>query len=208
MIEYLIVKKCILRLCHQFDTSVCQYINTDTINQNNWFLYKNKFYSINDLKSKFYYSILVENKSKQSSNEQYWQCLFQLELLHKDWSDTYTPKIWNMPIKKIAEFNYKLFHKIITCRYLISKWTNEITPYCIYCHDIEIVEHMIFNYPERQYIWKRIDTIMNINIKWRHVAIGYTYINRNTLLRNTPFTFIAFCIYKTKILNSLNNPNH
>ncbi len=40
---------------------------------------KNKFYSINDLKSKFYYSILVE----------YWQRLFQLELLHKDWNDIY-----------------------------------------------------------------------------------------------------------------------
>ncbi len=33
-------------------------------------------------------------------------------------------------------------------------------------------------------------------------------MNRNTLLRNTVFNFIAFCIYKTKVLNSLNNPNH
>ncbi len=35
----------------------------------------------------------------------------------------------------------------------------------------------------------------------------YAY-HRNTLLRNTLFNFIAFCIYKTKVLNSLNNPNH
>ncbi len=35
MIEYLIVKKCILPLCHQFDASVCQYINNHKINQNN-----------------------------------------------------------------------------------------------------------------------------------------------------------------------------
>ncbi len=39
MIEDLIVKKCILPLCHQFDTSVWQYINTCKINQNNRFLY-------------------------------------------------------------------------------------------------------------------------------------------------------------------------
>ncbi len=51
----------------------------------------------------------------------------------------YTSKIWNMPIKKIAEFNYKLSHRIITCRYLVSKWKNEVTPYCLYCHDIETV---------------------------------------------------------------------
>ncbi len=139
MIEYLIVKKCILPLCHQFDTSVCQYINTHKINQNNRFLYINKFYSINDLKFKFYYSILVEKKSERSCNEQYWQCLFQLKLLHTDWSDIYTSKIWNMPIKKIAEFNYKLLCRIITCRYLVSKWKYEVTPYCLYCHDIETV---------------------------------------------------------------------
>ncbi len=34
------------------------------------------------------------------------------------------------------------------------------------------------------------------------------HINRNTLLINTLFSFIAFCIYKTKVLDSLNNPNH
>ncbi len=28
------------------------------------------------------------------------------------------------------------------------------------------------------------------------------------MLRNTLFSFIDFCIYKTKVLNSLNNPNH
>ncbi len=69
---------------------------------------------------------------------------------------------------------------------------------------------MIFNCPEAQNIWKCIGTtcIMNINIKWKHVAIGYTHINRNALLRNTLFSFNAFCIYKTKVLNSLNNPNH
>ncbi len=54
---------------------------------------------------------------------------------------------------------------------------------------------MKFNCPEVQSIWKRIGTIMNINIKWKHVAIGYTNINKS-------------CIYKTKVLNSLNNPNH
>ncbi len=88
-----------------------------------------------------------------------------------------------MPIKKIAEFNYKLLHRIITCRYIVSQWKNDVTPYCLYCHDIETVEHMIYNCPEAQNIWKCIDTIMNINIKWKHVAIGYMHINKNTLLR-------------------------
>ncbi len=37
--------------------------------------------------------------------------------------------------------------------------------------DIETVEHMIFNCPEAQNIWKRIGTIMNINIKWKHVLL-------------------------------------
>ncbi len=41
MMEYLIVKICILPLCHQFDTSVSQYINTHKINHNNRFLHKN-----------------------------------------------------------------------------------------------------------------------------------------------------------------------
>ncbi len=48
---------------------------------------------------------------------------------------------------------------------------------------------------------------MNINIKWKHVAIGYMHINTNTPVRNTLFSFIAFCI-RQKVLNSLTNPNH
>ncbi len=73
---------------------------------------------------------------------------------------------------------------------------------------LKSVDHMIFNSPETQNIWKRIRTIMNIDIKWKNVTIGYTQINRNTLLRNKPFGFIAFCIYKAKVLNILNNPNN
>ncbi len=69
---------------------------------------------------------------------------------------------------------------------------NEVTPYCLYCHDIETVEHMIFNCPETQNIWKCIGTIMNIDIKCKHVAIGYTHINRNTLLRNTLLVLLHF----------------
>ncbi len=76
-----------------------------------------------------------------------------------------------MPIKMIAEFNYKLLHIIIICRYLVSKWKNEVSPYCLYCHNIETVEHMIFSCPEAQNIWKRIGTIMNINIKWKHLVL-------------------------------------
>ncbi len=63
---------------------------------------------------------------------------------------------------------------------------------------LKLFKHMIFNCREAQISWKHIGTIMNINIKWKHVAIGYTHINRNTLLRNTLFSFNAFCIYKTK----------
>ncbi len=44
-----------------------------------------------------------------------------------------------------------------------------------------------------------------MNIKWKHIVIGYVYINDNTFFRNILFSLIAFSVYKIKVLADFDN---
>jgi hypothetical protein len=113
-------------------------------------------------------------------------------------------KVWQISIKKIAEFNYKLLHRIITCRHTVSKWKRDITPNCIYCDHIETVKHMLFDCSHVHKIWEKVGIALITNITWKHVVIGYyNGVNRHTMFRNILFSLIAFCIYKAKVLNDI-----
>ena len=108
----------------------CKFVNRNKIFDNLRFLKDNTMYDIATLKSKFFYDVLCQAKSERSYCEQYWQNLFDLEMLNSDWTRIYNAKVWHIPIQKISEFNYKILHNLITCRNSVSKWKKEITPNC------------------------------------------------------------------------------
>ena len=205
MIEYLSMKKSIISISNKFCMKNCKFVNKNKVFTNLRFLHNNSFYDISTLNSKFFYNILCLKKSERSYCEQHWQNLFDTEILHSDWTKIYNAKVWQIPIQKISEFNYKLLHMLISCRQTVSKWKKEITPNCLYCNGIETVEHMIFLCPKSNIIWKHVGNICKIDIQWKHIVIGYLFFNQSTSFRNILFSFIAFCIYKSKILADFGN---
>ena len=91
---------------------------------------------------KFYYHSLIQEIFKKPISENKW--LQQFRLNTYDFTSTYITKIKKIRDKKIAEFNYKLIHRIIPCKYKLQKWGLTNNNACFFCGQIETVEHMLF----------------------------------------------------------------
>ena len=70
----------------------------------------NRMLRISELASKKYYEILVSKKLQRSHMESVWCREFDI-LKHADvWNKVYTRKVKSVPIKKVSEFNYKIYY--------------------------------------------------------------------------------------------------
>ena len=101
---------------------------------------------------KFYYHSLIQEIFKKPISENKW--LQQFGLNTYDFTSTYITKIKKIRDKKIAEFNYKLIHRIIPCKYKLQKWGLTNNNACSLCGQIETVEHMLFLCENVKDIWK------------------------------------------------------
>ena len=197
--EYLLVKKCIMLHVKTVDCSTSQYINTSKLYQNMLIHNSNKQYDIRKLTSKFYYQMLVKKKCVRNYTEKCWQKQFGVSILQGEWEEIYYRKVWNIQIKKIAEFNYKLIHKLVYGKYEVSRWKKDILPVCINCGEIDNAEHMLFKCNVIQSIWQKLSQLIKVNITWKHIVIGYSVDGNIKTFRNMIVSIVAFCIFKTKI---------
>ena len=205
MIEYLSVKKCIMSQAKNHDCNSSYYINKSKMCTNFYLQYDNRYHDIKDLNSKFYYHVLVRKKSVRNYTEKCWQKHFNIDIYASEWGQIYSYKVWQFPIKKIAEFNYKLIHKLIYGKYEISRWKKEVVPFCDHCGETDNMEHRIYGCIEVKSIWNRLGSLMHVNIAWKHVVLGFLIDGQCGTFRNTVVSIVAFSIYKSRILQELNN---
>ena len=201
--EYYIARKCITRVSKAFDCSKCIYINVNNIYSNCDIVYKNKRFDVSTLKSNFYYNIVVDKKSVRNYSEMYWQNLFGIKIFESEWSDIYYENVWNLPVKKIGEFKYKLLHLLLPCKYTVSKWKQSVTSTCNYCNDTETVHHKLFSCRENIKIWRNVGRWCNIDIKWKHIVLGFREKSDNSLFYNIILSTLAFCIHKIRFYQDL-----
>ena len=200
MSEYLLVKTCIMVRARNFDCTHSTYINTHKLYQNLYMNYGNKQYDIRELNSKFYYKILIEKKCGRNYTEKCWQKKFSVEIFQSEWKDIYKSKVWKFPVKNIAEFNYKMLHKLVYGKYEISKWKKDVSPLCSYCNKIDSIEHMLFECSIVQTIWQRLGLLLKVNLKWKHVVLGFFIDGEVRTFRYVIISIVAYGIFKTKII--------
>ena len=56
---------------------------------------------------------------------------------------------------------------------------------------------MLFLCPRISNIWKSVGSILQIDIRWKHVVLGLNENNIINMAKNNVFTIISFCIYAT-----------
>ena len=121
------------------------------------------------------------------------------------WKQVYTQKILNIPIRKIADFNFKLVHNILPSSALVSRWNSKVT--CKNCNVLDDTEHMLYNCNLVKDIWSISSFFSNIQLKWNHLSVGYkTFFEGNIIYDiNLFISIICYAIFKYSMTCKCNN---
>ncbi len=207
MTEYIKMKGIFNRLKNKFDTKNAKYINI----KNRWtLLHNNAHYNLKTQKSRFYYDILINKKFVRNYMEHAWSRDFDMEA---DWGQIYMNQVWKLTDKKLAEFNYKLLCNIICTRSLISKWNKNIHANCTHCGKKQSVKHLLFECDRCENIWALIGSILNVEIRYKHIVVGNRIESDYIRCRNLVISYITYAIFKFWIMSengkiNFNEPLH
>jgi hypothetical protein len=146
-------------------SQLVKHVNVKKINLNIYV--KGTSHNILDKRCNFYYDVLRNYKFKYPYMQKVWCRQLELDSLNfqHTWQCIYNIKIQKMPLKKLAEFNYKLLNGTLPCGYMLNKWKPEISSNCNVCKEIENVQHMIYECEKVKDIWKVVGTSLKVNIR-------------------------------------------
>ena len=207
MVEYLQVKKALGKSLKKFDTHKGQYIN---IKDRCALYHGNQLSTIENKKTMFFYDILRAKLFVKPYIEVYWEKIIERNVnpCHSYcWPNIYKRKVLDIKYNNLVEFNFKVLHNILPCGKLVSKWDTNTSMYCLYCQEVESIQHLLFECRRVLNIWDIISTALNVNIKLKQVIIGYHGDSRIGYVRNVIITIIAHSIFRQWILCKQNVPN-
>ena len=118
-----------------------------------------------------------------------------------DLSNTYKIKIKQIHEKKLSEFNFKLLHRLLPCRYNLVTWGKTNNSLCEFCGQTETIEHMLFMCNEVKQIWDIFLKQNNCDFDVRFLILG-----NNNLPLQWAISLIQFLIFKIWTLRE-NNQN-
>ena len=86
-------------------------------------------------------------------------------LEHENWSSVYTLvyKITTEPY--LQTFQYKIINRTINCRYNLQKWNKVSCSQCLYCPEIDTLEHHFYYCTVSKTFWSRI-------MSWLYTAVS------------------------------------
>ncbi len=122
-----------------------------------------------------------------------------------DMCDAIQFKIIKEHDKRLATFNFKIFHNILICGDYLSKWDGKTNSICQMCRKVDNIKHMLYECHAPLKIWQIASKALQRPISLHNVLIytdELTY--ESTLSMNSCFTNIAYGIYKFWI-ETLNN---
>ncbi len=182
-------------MLRKFNTKNAHFINI----RNTWsLLVNNKIHCLIQKKSKFYYDILISKKATKSHMENKWEHEFDASL---KWNEIYINQVWKIVDKKLAEFIYKLISNIICTRSLIAKWNPNINTQCRHCGQRQTIKHLLYACDRVNAIWQLLGSILNLNIRYKHLIIGNKVVSDFIKSRNLLISYVAYSIYKYWIMS-------
>ena len=78
-----------------------------------------------------------------------------------------------MTDKNIAEFNYKLLHKLLNNNLYLSKWNENVQMLCKNCGGVENIAHLLYECNDSSFLWQKVRNIFGFKIAWKHIVIVF-----------------------------------
>jgi len=156
-----------------------------------------KLVNILSLKTKFFYTNLMHaNTIHLMATTEKWENELNLSLNQRN---VFENKIKNITDRKLAEFNFKIFHRILIHGEILHKWKKLTSPCCNTCNQIHTVKHMLIECKTAFIVWTALTKVTGKNITWKDIVIGTGVKHLDTVI-----TQLAYNLYKAWI-NEINN---
>ena len=194
--EYKCIKSIFRKLGKHFHFENAKFVN---IRQTHHYYFMNGLHNVMGQRCNFYYNILLMKKFRRPC----YQTIVARDLNIQDkkcWTNIYLNKVKDISDTKVAEFNYKLLNNILCNNYLVSKWNPTVKKECTVCGAIEITKHLIFECTNVKNIWTILGFILNFEVQWKHVLVGFYYEKSEKVsMLNNLISYVACRMYKYKM---------
>ena len=163
--------------------------------------------------SKFAYWFFVRNGNTKidfSLNiKQMWEIEFQTEIPEEQWTQILEYPFKEISAMKLRYFQYKNVIRGITTNIKVSKWEEEVSPYCTFCRATpETVLHLLWECRYLGKIWTALQTWFkrktNVNMNLTcDLVILCTNQGEYKKLVNVMILFVKHYIYVTRCKKSI-----
>jgi hypothetical protein len=182
---------------YNFDFNYCKYINVH-LGKVPYLFDGKKQIDLGDnsgKKQQLFYHILVLKKFCRPYIEKMWQKEFVLCIDTLMWKKIYIRTCTTMTDKKLCEFRFKLLHNLLICNSKLCKWNDTVSNVCYYCNDIETTKHQLFDCAVKKMIWNQVSSMLNVDLKWKNLVLGFDEGNVIGITRNVICSIIMYCLY-------------
>ena len=110
------------------------------------------------------YTYLIKKSTKPPTSLNLWVELYPF-LENFNWS-----QVFRLPYKIIKEsyiqsFQYKVLNRILNCNYNLHKWGIKDSPLCIYCTQVDTIQHHLYECKENTKLWTKIQDWIHEKLK-------------------------------------------
>ena len=130
------------------------------VSKNPAILYKGRYTEVTKINSKVLYWMIASNNSQEATSLEKWIESYPF-LETAPWQKIFKGihLISNEPY--LQSFQYKIVHRILNCNKNLYNWKIKESPECIYCNDIDSIEHHLFYCKNARLLWKDIYKLLN-----------------------------------------------
>ncbi|CAH1777079.1 unnamed protein product, partial [Owenia fusiformis] len=149
---------------------IAKFVN---IMKGQFFYTNDKKVFFKDQKSKFFYNILEYHNKERMYTKDKWKIDFKF---HINWKMYFNNKIIAIVDKKVAYFNFKLFHNVLPSSIDLFKWKKADPKICNFCKVENNLKHIIIECDQIKDLWIYISSKLKIKISWKNIVIGNNII--------------------------------
>ena len=117
---------------------------------------KKQLKTLEEITTKDIYWCLIDDIAKRPTSEKKWREKAQIDMSNDDWETVYTMANKLTRDTKIHDFQFKLTHRLIACRYNLVIWKIETDNRCIHCNTQDTIEHFFWHCKIAKTLWNQV----------------------------------------------------
>ena len=131
------------------------------------YIHKSIPIEINTKKSSFFYRNIVNKSICHPLSENFWKNMFQNETILFD--KCYLNRIKFLKDHKLAQFNFKFYHRILPTDKNLCRWKIQDSDKCTFCNNLNDETNLLFTCINIKNIWNKLSNSVIIDSKFRNM---------------------------------------